>query len=141
MKVYLAKSNRSDPEHYIYTRAALLKQGMEVLEYKGGQYSDHDMLSCDLMIVVPEAPTNPVVLGKGLYLQADSFLKRNRPTYIVTYVSGIYGEVRVVPMKKESLSIRDNNDWTKYGTYKLNHETDLRIQAILPVQKEMEIYL
>lgn len=55
MKIYLAKSNSCDPEVYMRVKAYILKNtvGVELLEYKGGPYTHDDLLSADLMVVIP----------------------------------------------------------------------------------------
>jgi len=55
MKVYLSKSNRSDPHVVDVVRTDLKRAGLEVVEFHGGTYSHTPMIDCEVLVVVPPA--------------------------------------------------------------------------------------
>jgi len=76
-KVYLAKSNRANPDVVSSVRQTLSKYDVEVVEFKGGTYSHKQLLDCDMMVIVPATDTiwreEGIILGKGLYEQLEAF--------------------------------------------------------------------
>jgi hypothetical protein len=76
-KVYLAKSNRANPDVVSSVRQTLSKYDVEVVEFKGGAYSHKQLLECDVMVIVPATDTlwreEGIILGKGLYEQLEAF--------------------------------------------------------------------
>jgi hypothetical protein len=76
-KVYLAKSNRANPDVVSSVRQTLSKYDVEVVEFKGGAYSHKQLLECDVMVIVPATDTlwreEGIILGKGLYEQLQAF--------------------------------------------------------------------
>jgi hypothetical protein len=76
-KVYLAKSNRANPDLVSSVRQTLSKYDVEVVEFKGGTYSHKQLLECDVMVIVPATDTlwceEGIILGKGLYEQLEAF--------------------------------------------------------------------
>jgi hypothetical protein len=76
-KVYLAKSNRANPDVVSSVRQTLSKYDVEVVEFKGGTYSHKQLLECDIMVIVPTTDTiwreEGIILGKGLYEQLEAF--------------------------------------------------------------------
>jgi hypothetical protein len=76
-KVYLAKSNRANPDLVSSVRQTLSKYDVEVVEFKGGAYSHKQLLECDMMVIVPDTHTiwreEGIILGKGLYEQLEAF--------------------------------------------------------------------
>jgi len=64
-KVYLAKSNRANPDVVSRVRQALSKFPIQIVEYTGGQFSHAPMLECEQLVVVP-ALDDEIVIGKGL---------------------------------------------------------------------------
>lgn len=89
-KVYLAKSNKANPDDVSRVRQILSRFELEVVEYKGGSYSHKQLNECEMLIVVPDLTTflddidNQVVIGKGLYEQINSFNKETEYIFIVT---------------------------------------------------------
>lgn len=61
MKVYLSKSNLSDPYLVDMVRQIIQKEGYEVLEYHGGEYSHDLLLTADCLVIVPSSSA----LGKA----------------------------------------------------------------------------
>ena len=75
-KIYLAKSNRSDPTLVSKVRALLKELEIEIVEFTGGDYSDVPLLECDYLLVIPhnlEYEDDRLFIGRGLYNQIDSF--------------------------------------------------------------------
>ena len=77
-KVYLAKSNKANPDLVAKTRQILSKFNIDILEFVGGNYSHDKMLECDILVVVPYIDSNTqVVIGKGLFDQIEVFEEQN----------------------------------------------------------------
>lgn len=57
MKVYLSKSNASDPDVCSYVRKKLLSLGVEVIEFHGGAYKPESVLQGDYLLIVPPSKT------------------------------------------------------------------------------------
>ena len=72
-KVYLAKSNRANPNLVTRVRQALSKFEIEIVEFTGGQFSHKPMLECEYLVVVPDLSGEEIIIGKGLYEQIDRF--------------------------------------------------------------------
>ena len=81
MKIYLAKSNHSNPDVLINTRAILLRYG-EVIEYQGKDWERHRHLiaESDMVIIVGHEPdpnvNEPVPIGRGLFSTLSDFYRR-----------------------------------------------------------------
>lgn len=95
-KIYLAKSNRSNPDYVQKVRGIIQDYNCEIVEYKGGGFSHRQMLECDMLIVVPDLTRHEkddggqgidtVGVGKGLFQQVEVYLDTygdERPIYIV----------------------------------------------------------
>ena len=76
-KVYLAKSNRANPNLVTRVRQALSKFEIEIVEFTGGQFSHKPMLECEYLVVVPDLSGEEIVIGKGLFEQIDRFQIEN----------------------------------------------------------------
>lgn len=81
-KVYLAKSNKANPDLVMEVRKILSKYDVDIIEYKGGTYTNKPLLECDYLFIVPDS--NNVEyddgfintrIGKGLYNQIFDFEK------------------------------------------------------------------
>jgi hypothetical protein len=72
-KVYLAKSNRANPNLVTKVRQTLSSFQIEIVEYTGGLFSHAPMMECDKLVVVPDLSNDEVIIGKGLYKQIDRF--------------------------------------------------------------------
>jgi hypothetical protein len=87
-RVYLAKSNRANPNIVSNVRITLNNFDVDVIEYSGGQYSNV-LLSCDYLVVVPESTPNltdlssEISIGKGLYEQIESLLRIIKNVFII----------------------------------------------------------
>jgi hypothetical protein len=81
-KVYLAKSNRANPDVVSRVRQALSKFPIQIVEYTGGQFSHAPMMECEQLVVVPDLDDEEIVIGKGLYEQITKFGRSKGYEYI-----------------------------------------------------------
>jgi len=77
-KVYLAKSNRSNPDDVSRIRKILSNYNVEVVEFKGGRYTHDQLLECDYLVIVPDLSEVDkedgfIPWGKGLHEQYFAF--------------------------------------------------------------------
>jgi len=80
MKVYLAKSNKANPDLVARVRQTLSNYNLEIVEFKGGTYSHKQLLECDQMVIVPaevDACEDFAIIGKGLYEQIEAFSRKS----------------------------------------------------------------
>ncbi len=111
MKVYLAKSNRANPDVVARVRQTLSNYNLEIVEFKGGTYSHKQMLECDFLVVVPEILNNhEFMLGKGLHEQMTSFVSKNSWEEVL-FITSKNLEVREI----DSIEIEDENDYVDYS--------------------------
>lgn len=92
-KIYLAKSNTANPDNLMVVRKLLSQFDVEVVEFKGGNYSHDEMLNCDMLLVLPDLTTydlsdDMVVVGKGLGSQLEEWYEYNSDNcFIITDTS------------------------------------------------------
>lgn len=80
MKVYLAKSNKANPDVVARVRQTLSNYNLEIVEFKGGIYSHKQLLESDQMVIVPaevDVCEDFTVIGKGLYEQIEAFSRKS----------------------------------------------------------------
>ena len=89
-KIYLAKSNRSNPDIVQKLRKQIKQEGFEVVEYTGGIFTHTPMLESDIILVVPdlsryqyECDFDTIDVGKGLFTQIDVASRDEQPIYII----------------------------------------------------------
>jgi hypothetical protein len=132
-RVYLAKSNRANPNLVSAVRQTLSKFNVQIVEFTGGYYT-HDLLeTCDELYVIPDLNDSfddeyggfwSVPIGKGLYEQIEHFSGYNGSTevFIVTSfgenVGGIYYEGNDDDF--HSISVENENDYVKYAYLTIN---------------------
>lgn len=111
-KVYLAKSNKANPDVVTRVRQDLSKFDVEIVEFSGGTYTHKPLLDCNLLIVVPDL-TNNNIIGKGLYEQINLFSEKNdfEDVLVVTDFSKNQIFVDLI----EDLYVDDSNDYVNYG--------------------------
>jgi hypothetical protein len=69
-KVYLSRSNMSNPDEVARVRQILSCLNVEIVEWKGGQYSHDPITDCDAMImVIPDMHSYNVGRGQTEQLQ------------------------------------------------------------------------
>jgi len=132
-RVYIAKSNRANPNLVSAVRQTLSKFDVEIVEFTGGAYS-HDLLeSCEELYVIPdlsEAYDDDFVgfwlvpIGKGLYEQIEHFSGYNggSEVFIVTSfgekIGGVYYEGN--DENGYSIDIENENDYVNYAYITIN---------------------
>jgi hypothetical protein len=137
-RIYLAKSNRSNPDDVSAVRQVLSRyDGVEVVEFKGGGYTHKDLLSCDLLIVVPDLSQLDdcddaflVPLGKGLHEQIEAFKRQSKNSCDTLMVIGCnnYG-VDITTI--DELEFADSSDYINYSIAILNESTDETLDNML----------
>ena len=123
-KVYLAKSNKSNPNVVSRVRQTLSEYDVEIVEFTGGKYTDKAMLDCDFLVVVPEFceswSEDGVIVGKGLYEQLDSWEYNNDPDNVFFIIDEnlLVGEIL-------DMSIEDSSNYIDYGLVEIVHGRDV----------------
>lgn len=128
-KVYLAKSNRSNPDDVSRVRTLLSKFDVEIVEFKGGAYSHKPLLECEYLIVVPDLSERNdeyvedddyVPLGKGLHEQIEAFNDVNNEcdTLIVTWTD----KYDILVSGFLEFDVCNTDDYVNYSYCYLNNE-------------------
>jgi hypothetical protein len=120
MKVYLAKSNRANPDLVARVRQTLSKYNLEIVEFKGGAYSHDSLLQCDRMIIVPaegDVTEDYRIIGKGLYEQINVFLSK---TYNVSNIIVVDEQLDAAIFG--SSDIIDDDDYVNYADLYLSED-------------------
>lgn len=144
-RVYLAKSNKANPNLVSAVRQTLAKFEIEVVEFTGGRYSHDLLLGCKTLIVIPDlsnvtlrydeghgiynkndniSETWSVPIGKGLYEQISAFDNQNKDIIMVT---GFDGELGISGVYYDShwsdhyqLRVVDEEDYVKFADFAIN---------------------
>lgn len=123
--IYLAKSNRANPDHVMAVRDLLNRYDVEVVEFKGGAYSHKPLLKCDMLVVVPEFDEENneenqewLPIGKGLHEQIQAFTRQRQhhnkcDLLIVNYFHKGTKEVGLGSFKE--LDFADPDDYINYS--------------------------
>ncbi len=139
-KVYLAKSNRANPNLVSRVRQTLSNFDVEIVEYTGGTFSHDELLGCDELIVIPDVSTgetdmydefHQIDIGKGLYEQMDSFRDRHDDGFFIVTdfdgsegIGGYFYDTGINHRKNEEdeceIAIKDSRDFIKYGYISFN---------------------
>lgn len=125
-KVYLAKSNRADPNEVSAIRELLKTFKVEIVEYCGGPYSHNQLLECDSLVVVPDSSMYDcmehfVEVGKGLHNQIDIFLSTVQADNI--FVVHNSQEHWMIPVSTVlDLEIEDEDNFVRYANLILNDD-------------------
>ena len=113
-KVYLAKSNRANPELVSRVRQTLSKYDIEIVEFKGGQFSHKPMLECEQLVVVPDlSDEENIIIGKGLYEQIERFGNSRGFEYVLTITSD-----NMFLKELDDIDIIDYEDYVEYALLK-----------------------
>lgn len=137
-KIYLAKSNRANPDDVSRVRSLLSKypNDIEVVEFKGGAYSHKDLKACDILMVIPDLSVfdsedaECVGIGKGLHEQIMTFKNQAQhkcDTLVIFDVDDDYVSVTQV----EELDITDTDDYINYSTLILDQEAGGELESLL----------
>lgn len=138
-RIYLAKSNKANPNLVSEVRQTLSKFDVEVVEYVGGTYSHNLLMSCDELIVIPDLSQSYhddllgnwcVSLGKGLCEQIQTFIKKynHDNIFVVTNYdgySGIGGVYYEEDSEYYSISIENERDYVSYAYFIVNTQEGL----------------
>ena len=118
-KVYLAKSNRANPELVNRVRQTLLNFDVEVVEFNGGKFSHAQMNNCEQLVVVPDLTNDiyddNVIIGKGLYGQITEFINRKGEECIF-----IITDNKMTVSEIEDISIIDYDDYICHARVDFN---------------------
>ena len=140
-KVYLAKSNRSNPDVVIRVRQILSKYNVEVIEFKGGAYSNKQLLTCDYLIIIPdlseyEEDEHMVTFGRGLYDQLHDFKKANKScwktnSFIVYKTKDNYNEKEVFSSVYKDEDCADCDDYINHAYITLDEDNKENLEELL----------
>lgn len=125
-KVYLAKSNRANPNHVIGVRTLLKGFDIEIVEFTGGKYSHERLLDCEMLIVIPELEAKDsddyewVPLGKGLHEQILIFGNNNNNCD--TLILNSYGDNNMCVTTLDDFEVTDREDYVNYSVALLNED-------------------
>lgn len=116
-KIYLAKSNKANPNIVMDVREKLSKYNLDVVEYSGGGYTHKDLKTCDYLIVIPDmknvtlynANKSSVLIGNGLLEQIDVFSGQNS-----SQIGVILDSYLTIGLCNETTVI-DSTDYINYG--------------------------
>lgn len=132
--IYLAKSNRTNPDITAVIRNELISLGFVVSEFSGGNYTHEQMLKCSILIIIPhelkfgKGLNNLPFVGKGQYNQIQEYnIKRNgNDIFIVSHISQS-GDISL--MQLDDYYIHDVLDWTtKHGRVELRENSEILLE-------------
>ena len=115
-KIYLAKSNKADPNLVMKVREKLSKYDIEVVEYSGGTYSDKKLLECEMLVVVPDLSSfedndcEAFNVGKVLYQQVEAFSNYNSLSEVFIVFTDNLHVASITLFEKEGY-----DDYINYG--------------------------
>ena len=125
-KVYLAKSNRANPDDVLKVRGILSSSNVEIIEYTGGAFSHEPMLTCGMLIVVPDLnryvkdggydgeDVDIVGVGKGLYEQVMTFIEHADGEVLVVRGNSDLGPL-MSAINEDVGEVDDPYDYIDYG--------------------------
>ena len=112
-RIYLAKSNKANPDLVSKVRQNLSQFEVEIVEFTGGTYTHKPLLGCDLLIVVPDLTNNGIIVGKGLYEQIDAFGNAKDVEDILIVTKLVNNEIFIDMI--EDMYVDDSRDYINYG--------------------------
>lgn len=137
-KIYLAKSNRANPDDVSRVRSLLQKypNDIEVVEFKGGSYSHKDLKACDVLIVVPDLSEfcaedeDFIPIGKGLHEQIEAFqrVNQNGADLLIVFETD---EDYVSITRLRELDLADCDDYINYSTMLIDQESGGELESLL----------
>jgi hypothetical protein len=118
-KIYLAKSNKVNPDDLMAVRVRLSKFDIELVEFKGGSYSHKPMLECDMLLVLPDLSehdidfdTAAIPIGKGLNSQIGEWKYQHKgDCFIFTEIADY--DCYLTPIK--DLDVVDEDDYVNHS--------------------------
>lgn len=110
-KIYLAKSNRANPDLVSRVRQTLSNFDVEIVEFKGGKFSHKPMMECEQLVVIPDlSDDEDIVIGKGLYDQIELFGNSKGFEYVLTITSD-----DMLLKELDDIDIVDYNNYVEYA--------------------------
>ena len=128
-KVYLAKSNKSNPNVVSRVRQTLSDYDVDIVEYTGGSYSHRPMVDCDFLVVVPELCESwcedGVIVGKGLYEQLTAWQDNNDSSDILFIVDEhlSVGEIY-------DINVVNYTNYIEYGIVKFTSQSEIFMDVL-----------
>ncbi len=127
-KVYLSKSNHSNPDQVMKVRKWLDEKGFTVIEHTGGPYDESLLEQANTMVMVGcnSIRGATTIVGKGQYNQLK-FRRTTRGFSNNYYVTGLYHGNAI--LRRVTLGgIVDEDNWTNgYGTLRIKTSVTIRI--------------
>jgi hypothetical protein len=134
--IYLAKSNSCSLSTVTAIRDYLSTLPHVVLkEFKGGTYSNADLLSSDYLMIIPQQAKENPFLGKGLWSQVEDWKKAGKPLSNVLVFTEMHEDNTLFRHKVQNFSkiaplhfteINDRNDWKlKYARAWTKNESQM----------------
>jgi len=122
-KIYLAKSNRANPDHITMVRKTLSEFEVEVVEFKGGAYSHKPLLQCEMLVILPELDVSDdedcyieeLPLGKGLHEQYEAFKHKNKNKCDILIIDGCDAGWGASVNTIDELDVCDDTDYVNYS--------------------------
>lgn len=121
-KVYLAKSNRANPDVVSRVRQALSKFPIQIVEYTGGQFSHAPMMECEQLVVVPDLEDEEIVIGKGLYEQISKFGNNNGYEYVF-----VISEEDLTVKDVEQIDVIDYDDYVAFALIEFRRGNGIKL--------------
>lgn len=134
-KVYLSKSNQCNPEDVMIVRTQLTKNGYEVVEYQGGEYSPEPLMNSDYIVVITLDKKRYV--GRGQYDQVRLCVSapkfKNRMLFVTRIENG-----NIYVQEIRNINIHDIDNWKlAYGVLDLStYEVDL--STVMQLQQKVD---
>lgn len=124
-KVYLAKSNRANPDVVSRVRQTLSKFQIQIVEFTGGQFSHSPMMECNQLVVVPDLDSEEIVIGKGLYGQITKFGSNKGFEYVFVISDG---EDLIVKEINE-IDIVDYDDYIEHAVIEFTRDNGDKLMS------------
>jgi hypothetical protein len=119
--IYLAKSNRANPDIVMAVRNILSRFDVTIVEFKGGAYSHKPLLECEMLVVVPDLSDDEsneewVNVGKGLFNQVQAFILENKKCDLLVVNYYHEGTKELGLGEFDDFDIADEDDFVNYGS-------------------------
>jgi hypothetical protein len=128
--IYLAKSNRCNPDYLIKVRAILneYSNNINIFEYNGGPYTHNDLEKCDILLIIPDLSSynddDSILLGKGLHEQIVHFNQGKKNSFTDILIVLDVTASNIVITSVTSLDILDDCDYLNYSAAILDEICD-----------------